>query len=401
MPVPRTDACSLLTVSVLVTALALGCSETTNDAAPGRRAATSEPPATPADGGTSITGSDASPPGPTKPGGKEIFVAVGHMGRSVVSCDDGQTWIHDRSDDDDARCWVDGDPNYVECDHTPSSSPSGGITYGDGWFYASYGWGYDGSLRRSRDGFSWETVKSDGWGGGVAYAKQSVFVLWENDWSRSTDRGATWSPVATAPEGLDHAFPRAVGDRLFAIGRPAGATKGALSEDGGATWQNVTGLAQDTGRSIMEGNGVLVGIGDGGVAARSMDGGKTWTSKPVVVGGEWTTNLLFDGNTFVAWAGNVRWSSTDGLAWSAAPPSTSLPGGWTAAVAFSPSTKTYVAILSAWRSYYAAQKAYRSADGVTWTTLDASHFHGGHPLWTIAVGNVDPAACAAKDGGTP
>ncbi|AKV03809.1 hypothetical protein AKJ09_10472 [Labilithrix luteola] len=347
---------------------------------------------TPGSPGSSGEGGAPSTPGPSNKA--DLFVAVGHMGRSVVSCDDGLTWIHDRSDNDNARCWVDGDPNYVECDHTASSSPNGGITYGDGYFYASYGWGHDGSIRRSTDGFTWETVKSDGWGGGVAYAKQNVFVLWEGDWARSTDHGTTWQPVTYGGMwDLDHAFPRAVGDRLFAVGRAGGAVKGLLSTDGGATWATASGLGQDTAKSIAEGNGVLVGIGDQGVASRSTDGGKIWASKTVVSDGSWTTNLLFDGTSFVAFAGNVRWTSPDGVAWSRSAPIATLPSGWTAAVGFNPKTKTYVAILNEWANYYEDQKAYRSSDGLTWTTLDAGHFKGGHPLFNIVVGQVDPAVC--------
>ena len=53
---------------------------------------------------------------------KSVFMATGHMGRTVMSCDDGKSWINDRSENDNARCWsASTDPNYVECDHTPYS----------------------------------------------------------------------------------------------------------------------------------------------------------------------------------------------------------------------------------------------------------------------------------------
>jgi hypothetical protein len=347
------------------------------------------------DGGvpTPNTNTDGGPPVSTEPKKADVFVAVGHMGRSVMSCDDGATWIHDQSEKDDARCWVDGDPNYVECDHTAFSSPAGGVAFGDGRFYASYGWGYDGSVRRSSDGWHWETVKTDGWGGGVAFAKKTVFTLWEGQWFTSTDQGGTWTPVVYAgKDNLDHAFPRGVGDRLFALGRANGAVKGAISTDSGATWTTATGLGQDTAKHIAEGNNVLVSIGDNGVSARSTDGGMTWASKQVVTEGSWTTALVFDGTAFVAWAGSTKWSSPDGVTWSSAPV-TGVPPWWSAAVSFNPKTKTYVAVLNAWGNYYDKQKAYRSADGLTWTTLDAAHFKGGHPISNIVLGQVDPSVC--------
>lgn len=401
----RANRSASVLVLVFLVVATMNCSdanENTNAGAPagaatsgnGSGAGDGRAPGTSGAGGASDDGDGGGTTTPGTTTKNNVFVAVGHMGRAIMSCDDGLTWIHDRSDDDDARCWVDGDPNYVECDHTASSSPSGGLAYGDGWFYASYGWGYDGSIRRSNDGFTWETVKSDGWGGGVAYAKQNVFVLWEGNWARSTDHGTTWQPIVYKAMGdLDHALPRGIGDHLFAVGRVDGTLGGALSDDGSATWSAATGLGQGTAKYIAEGNGVLVGIGDQGRASRSTDGGKTWTSKTVVTDGSWTTNLVFDGASFVAWTGNVRWTSSDGSTWSSSAPTASLPDGWSAAVGYNPTTKTYVAFLDSWGDYYENQKAYRSTDGLTWTTLDESHFTGGHPLWTVVAGQVDPKAC--------
>ncbi len=66
----------------------------------------------------------------------DVFVAAGKMGRTVMSINDGVSWIHDLSDDDSARCWCDkDDPRYVECDHDPRSFTGLDVS-ADGWFYA-------------------------------------------------------------------------------------------------------------------------------------------------------------------------------------------------------------------------------------------------------------------------
>ena len=320
------------------------------------------------------------------------------MGRTVMSCDGGLTWIHDRSDNDDARCWRNGDPNYVECDHTEFSSPNGGLTFGDGRFFASFGWGYNGSVRRSTDGANWDVVKTGGWGGGVAYAKQTLLVVWENGWSTSTDHGATWKPIAsTDSDGFDHPFPRSANDQCFVVGREAGAATFGLSSDGGKSWSRPSGLSGSNGYSIAAGNGVIVATGGGNKVTRSTDSGQTWTSKEVLgTDSSWATNLLFDGSVFVAWAEGKKWTSADGESWSSTPFTIDGAAGsiyWGGATAVDPVSKNFVAFLNAWDNYYEKQKAYHSADGISWTTLDTQHFKGGHPLSKIALGRLDAPAC--------
>jgi hypothetical protein len=385
--------------SSIVLLVLLGCGDPEAGGNPARPRTAQPPPGGDSPNGPGGVGMGDPAPAPGTPGTggpskKDVFLAVGHMGRAVMSCDDGLTWIHDQSNDDAARCWVDGDPKYVECDHTPYSSPGNGVEFGDGYFYAAYGWGYDGTIRRSADGHTWETIKTGGWGGGVAYANQRVFVAWENGWSTSADRGATWQPVPSSPrDDFDHPFPRSVAGKIVIIGRAGGARPSAVSADGGIGWTSPTGLGAST-RWLAEGNGVLVALTGDGNAARSTDGGTGWTSKKVTE--EFTTNVVFDGKDFVAWGGGRRWSSPDGTAWTSAPMTINgavAPPWWSAAASFSPATKTYVAVLSAWGNYYDKQKAYRSTDGLAWSTLDAAHFKGGHPISRIITGQVDAKSC--------
>ena len=397
----------VLCATVTVVALG-GCGPASEAAAPTLDASSGPGPA--GDAGVSgdvatsplpsVSNGDASMLPDVQPArkGKTVFVAAGHMGRTMMSCDGGLTWIHDRSDRDEARCWVSGDPNYVECDHTPYSSPAGGLVYGDGRFYSASGWGFDGSVRRTTDGASWDTVKTGGWGGGVAYAKHTLLVVWEGAWSTSTDSGSTWNPVpSTDSNGFDHALPRGVGDRFFVIGRDGGAATLALSSDGGGSWTRPSGLGRSNGVSLVEGNGVVVGTGETGMVARSVNGGQTWSSKQVLpAAAGWATRLVFDGSAFVALSGGSRWTSTDGEAWTSTPftiDGAAAPPWWSAAFAVDPETRTFVAVLSVWGNYYDKQRAYRSADGIAWTTLDDQHFKGGHPLSQIVSGRLDAPAC--------
>lgn len=350
---------------------------------------------------TPTPSSTATAPPPLPPAPVSVFMATGHMGRTVTSCDDGKTWIKDRSDDDATRCWVTGDPNYKECDHTPFSG--GGIDAGDGWFFADYGWGYNGSVKRSRDGANWEIVKTGGWGGGTAYASKTLMNMW-GKWSYSTDQGKTWNEVSPSPaDQLDYAKIYRVGTKFFATSRSSGVM---LSRDQGRTWDKPAGVPSEWAQAVAEGTGVLVTIGvrhganganNVGIAARSTDDGRTWTSTTVFdePSREWDTNLIFDGAAFVAYSGGRVLRSTDGASWTPTPTKSAAGAAFSIAgpVAHNPLTKTYVSISSQWGNFYEKQRAYRSIDGVTWTELTAAQFKGGHPLSRIIVGEMGAAFC--------
>lgn len=353
-------------------------------------AAVAQPPGSARDGGEV----DAAPPPPEAPPKQTVFMAAGHMGRTVLSCDDGLTWIRDQSADDEARCWVDGDPHYVECDHTPYSGT--GLDAGDGWFFVQNGWGADGTVRRSRNGIDWEVVKSGGWGGGLVYSAGTVLVLWESGWLRSADQGASFAPLADYGS-YDHPFVSRVGTTFFVVGR-GGAL--AVSHDSGQTFQ--ASVYQDGwGGSFAAGNGILVATGQVksgetnlGYSSTSADDGKTWTPHPQfdAPGRQWASRVLFNGTHFVNWVNGEVWKSTDGVAWEKTP--TAFPGWWAGPVAYSAKTGTYVAVQATWGANYDKQHAFRSSDGVLWTELDAEHFRGGHPISRVVAAEVDPAICA-------
>jgi hypothetical protein len=166
------------------------------------------------DGASLDAGSDPAPPGSVP-----RFVAQGHMGRTIVSCDDGLSWVADRSLDregdhyvcdviDPAVCWVDGmgcnfldngacvpKATQCDCDHHPGAGT--GIAYGNGWFVATWGWGPKGSVRRSQDGVSWQEVLSDTSFGGMAFGLDR-FMAGDRQPRRSLDDGASWDNAGAA-----------------------------------------------------------------------------------------------------------------------------------------------------------------------------------------------------------
>ncbi len=336
---------------------------------------------------------------PVASGKVQVFMATGKIARSVISCDDGVTWINDRSDDNNAKCWANGDPNYVECDHD-SRSNTGADASDDGWFYAQFGWGYNGSVRKTRDGVNWQTVRSGGWGGGVGVAFNFAFSQFEYNGAVSKDGGVTWSPSTKGFGEFDHPFISRVNNKLIALGRGAGQL--AVSLDSGDTWKVANNWESGWGGSFAEGNGIIVGIGsrsnpDQAYASRSLDGGITWSAVAIPNSGGWNMPVLFTGTEFISWGWNgkvlkskdaVTWTSTDFMIDGKTAPY------WSGTVSRNPQTGTYVSIIGNWGAWYASQTAIRSADGVNWTSLDSTHFKGGHPIGKIITGQMDASACA-------
>lgn len=338
-------------------------------------------------------------PTPTPaPGQAYVLVATGFVGRTVISCDQGRTWIRDRSDNQNTRCWVDGNPNYVECDHTANSGRN--IEYGDGWFYAAYGWGSNAAtLRKSRDGYNWQTIATGNSGAGVSYYQG--FLLWINGggWPGSTNGGMSFTNYE--PSNIPN-FPGAYSIRTLARSEglivASGDDPGGLySRDAGRTWSRATlnGIEWTRTVQLARGNGQLISLSSNTVnnqgrlyVARSTDNGATWNGASVasVPAYENWSSLIFNGTQFITWSSGKRWMSVDGLNWTATNMNSQHVNG---PVALTPNG-TYVSIPNFWGQYYAGQRAYYSTDGLNWTQ---AQFPGGHPISKIVGGYVDAAAC--------
>lgn len=381
-------------ISAAVLFVAIGCTDpaetnpTTSTSETGAGAGTSSAGGMGGAGAGSQGGGGSAGVGGEAPTGAPLFVAHGHFARTTVSCDDGQSWVANQSSDDAARCWSNN--NLPDCDHAAGSAR--GITYGDGWFVATFGWGEQGEIRRSQDGVVWEPVTSETTFAGVAYGN-GVFMAGSSAPSRSTDGGATWTELDyVVNENVRRTgFVDAAGG-LFVM-----ASDGPLvfSDDDGDTWWEPTQLPNGCGHNIMfsggiaYGNDTLVVLNGDGLACRSTDGGQTFTSADL--GANVSSDLIFDGAKFMAWSyGNLH-ESSDGESWTTTPLTQSIEIGPVA----QSSDGTLVAVNGGWQVWYEQQAYFRSADGITWEALPGTAFVGSHPIFDIAFGHgIAPAACA-------
>ncbi len=342
---------------------------------------------------------DSAPPAP---GTVPIFVAQGYMGRTILSCDRGETWVGNRSDDDALRCFAGG----VDCDHNGGRAM--GISFGSGVFASTWGWGKGNSIRRSEDGAAWEKVTTNTQFSGVGFAGDR-FVAISGTPQVSTDQAKTWAAVA--PTGFKGHI-RSTGASEFGGGRfiAAGSENGAsvgevmLSADG-KTWTRPKSLPTQCGlavswNSIASSKTVSVIVSDDGTLCRSEDGGDTWTKH--TLGGTFGGTVVHDGTRFFAYgkdpAGKaVAFESVDGKTWSSKPLTLVRPDGSKGVPslgAVSVGDGRFVAVNGGWDQWYEKQVFHRSDDGVAWTQLPASAFVGSHPIAMIAFGRAKkPSVC--------
>jgi hypothetical protein len=353
-----------------------------------------------------------------------MFVAQGMIGRTILSCDDGHTWVADRAWD------VEGDPllcgsttpvscyegscmylsggtcetsSPCDCGHHPGFSK--GVVFGDGWFVGTWGWGHSGSVRRSRDGVTWEeTLDEDVYFGGIAHGA-GRFVLSSRSPMYSTD-GSAWMAGSEADfQGPSDGTIWSVRRFMYADhaeGRFVAVASGSadwdmlVSSDGGETWWRPTTLPGDCVENLSPyggmayGNGAIVIVSSDGTVCRSTDGGDTWATSAIADAGHLNSHVVFTGEEHVVWGDGVRFTSADGTSWTRT--DTSPSGLRIGAVARS-DTGSYVAVGGYWpEQSYDNQAFFRSDDGVTWERLPASAFTGGHPIFSIAFGYGEPSA---------
>lgn len=352
-----------------------------------------------------------------------MFVAQGMVGRTTVSCDDGHTWIADRSWDTEAdphlcnasgpiECYASGSTcGFVWYDGTCSESPDcdcghspgfgKGVVHGAGHFVATWGWGYPGAARRSRDGIRWETTKDGDQFGGLAYGG-GRFVLASRTPFHSVD-GFEWIASEEAdfrqPDGeviwsvRRFAFADVMGGRFVAVASGNNGRDLLLSSDGGDTWWRPTTIPPDcanevsTYGGIVAGNGVIVIVDQQARACRSTDGGLTWST--VQLGNlEIYSHGIFNGQEFWFWGNDdQRWSSPDGQTWTATPMTRPQRIG---PVARSPNG-TLVAVENVWLGYQDQRFLRSDDDGLSWQVLPNTAFNPSHPIFYLSYGEAEPS----------
>jgi BNR/Asp-box repeat len=339
--------------------------------------------------GAGATGGSGGMPASSVP----LFVAQGHLGRLTISCDGGENWVANQSNDDAAICW-EAPTNEPDCDHDTGAGR--GVAFGDGVFVATFGWGPAGGLFRSTDGVAWEETLTGTTFAGVAYGN-GVFVAGSNSPQRSTDGGQTWEqtgPVGLGANARRFGFVDVMGGRFIIA---ADGSTLAVSSDDGVTWALPSvpagcGDSIQTQGGIAAGNGNILVLGGDGNACVSSDGGETWSLSDV--GALTSSHLIFNGSEFMVWSQGTRHASSDGITWTATPTSIgNLRLGPTAVDA----NGRIVGVRGGWQVWYADQAFYFSDDGVDWSELAAGSFVGSHPIRAMAFGEATPSsACPAR-----
>ncbi len=309
----------------------------------------------------------------------------------MTSCDEGKTWIADQANDvGEGTCWSD-DANEIECDHDVGAGR--GIAYGSGYFFATFGWGTPSTIKRSENGIDWETVLSgedDARFGGIAVQGDVVLAAARNA-RLSPDKGQTWgAPVPTNLMGFNVRRAASAGSYFVMVGDAGDIV---LSDDSGASWYAPTFVEEKCGGGIQTsggiafGDGTLLILGGNGIACSSTDGGLNFQSSDLGTSG--SSQLVWSGQDFVSYNSGTAYRSPDGITWTSTPMSPAVPIG-----AISVSAQgTFVGIDGGWgaANWYDEQNFYRSEDGINWETLAPGTFTGGHPIRNLAFGYVKPS----------
>ena len=339
--------------------------------------------------GSGASGAGASGGGGGEPGGLPAFLAQGHMGRTTLSCDGGETFAANQSENDDFRCWSGAD---TDCDHNALAGR--GLAFGNGVWIATFGWGAPGTIQRSVNGVDWEVVATDtptfadvAFGNGIFVANNSPTRI-------STD-GLTWTDGGSLDLMINTRSISFVpdGDGVWIVTGESGENRDIIRSFDGVTWTPATTRPPTCGqyvRNIAYGNGVIALFSGAGHVCTSTDGGDTWALNPV--NDYLTSTGVLTGSEFFVWAGGERFRSADGATWTSdvgTPGDLSLDGP----VAVAPDGR-FVGVHQSWDNYYEEQRFVFSDDGLAWQT--ASAFVGSHPINFIEFGGVEPSSACLE-----
>ncbi|MDQ3037585.1 MAG: hypothetical protein M3Y87_34640, partial [Myxococcota bacterium] len=330
---------------------------------------------------------------------------TGSVGRTIASFDDGLSWEADRADAAGVICTVtrrDDDPDAYcfEGDRVAR-----GVAFLDAHFFTTHAWareaGRTNAVHRSDDARDWDVVLEPGGFGGIAAGNGAVVLAGPSGTTymmRSTDLGATWDRVdngyGTWTNWRRAWFTPAHGG-LFVFAADGNgfdaAHRVAYSADG-AGWSLPTSMpdACPTNLRYFGGLGTIgdriVLVAPSGAVCRSDDGARTWrvgASIPTVR----SHDVVSTGDAIHAWTSDQVLTTEDGETWTARP--LSPRGVSIGPVAYSPDTRTFVAVTSGYLNGYDRQRFYRSADGATWEELPADRYVASHPIVSIAYGRID------------
>jgi len=161
--------------------------------------------------------------------------------------------------------------------------------------------------------FGTNNIASIVYGNGVFIAAGA-----NNQLSRSTDYGVTWSSFITNPFGVNQIYALAYGNGVFIAAGANGQIMKSL--DYGVTWGSLISNPFGTTAifSLAYGNGVFIAGANNGEIARSTDGGVTWGSLIPNLFGSSTViyGIAYGNGVFVAGGVGVAARSLDlGLTW--------------------------------------------------------------------------------------
>jgi photosystem II stability/assembly factor-like uncharacterized protein len=283
-----------------------------------------------------------------------MFVAVGRGGRTITSCDDGQSWINDRQ------------LTSNNGDHEEETDK--GFAYGDGYFVQVLGWGAPASLQISEDGINWRRVYPEGSGWStVAFLGDRFMMMNANEAVTATSPDGPWR--YTNDHGCD-GHVREGGGGGPAPGIMMGSCGATYTTDAGQTWdrasacsavENFSGIGQRGG--LAYGNGVFAAIDEEGDYCSTDDLGATWRSGTISSFRDGSRSnvgkMFFANGEFWMMVGNKAHRSSNGVNWST--------------TSFSPSGIILHAIAASPSGAYVAYNResgqfYRSNDGQSWVT---------------------------------
>ncbi|MDZ4695435.1 MAG: hypothetical protein SGI86_09805 [Deltaproteobacteria bacterium] len=329
---------------------------------------------------------DARAPDPVIPPGLvPVVVAMGHGGRSAVSCNGGRSLrindFHKTPDDDH------------------SAHALTGLAGGIGAIIATAGWGAPGRIYYSDDAVEWTelpagnfTMRNGTVGPSTENTSAGFFdgTQWKAFWSHrvwASMNGSTWKETAFAPTNISHIrdveFYPDNNVLIMRVERDENGGRNFLmmtSADLGQTykiWSPITtGCPAFQWGPIAYSHGIIVAGGSGGGVCRSGDGGKSWNPVPNIAG---VKAMFADRKAIYVVRGDELSRSEDGLTWTRVlKANAQLANG-----AWSIQTGAVVAASSNGQLQF-----FRSDDGITWTP--SAKVNGGFNVLRMRMAHVKP-----------